>query len=295
MKRLTHNFYLKDHLGSIRAILNGNNILVQSQDGVYPDFTGNVWGFLSRSWDTTSTRYKFTGKERDNESGYDYFGARYFNSRTAVWLSTDPLFEKHIQFTPYNYVLGNPMILIDPDGRIDVPEEYKNLYPKLYSYLENKFEKNVTGDTKIMNAFMESTGMLVEDTIKNLKFGQGPKLEILELGNEKAWNLPRLGHWDENTKTIQVDITYIKELEQSNNDELQVYTFLVQVIILHEGAHGAAEQTGPPYSEKEAGFVFEKSAFGTTIGSYNQAVRVLNFRNYESGKSKRYKEKEDGW
>jgi len=100
--------------------LNESNYLVQALDY-------DSWGYLARSWDTTATRYKFTGKERDNETGYDYFGARYFNSRTAVWLSTDPLFEKHIQFTPYNYVLGNPMIMIDPDGRqIRLPDNEKS-------------------------------------------------------------------------------------------------------------------------------------------------------------------------
>ena len=117
----TNYFYLKDHLGSIRAVLNESNYLVQALDY-------DAWGYLARSWDTTATRYKFTGKERDNESTYDYFGARYYNSRTAVWQSTDPLFEKHIQFTPYNYVLGNPMILIDPDGmQENVIEFGKNL------------------------------------------------------------------------------------------------------------------------------------------------------------------------
>jgi RHS repeat-associated protein len=60
--------------------------------------------------------YKFTGKQRDAETGYDYFGARYYIPRYGNWGSPDPLFEKHIQWTPYNYVLRNPMVLIDPDG-----------------------------------------------------------------------------------------------------------------------------------------------------------------------------------
>ena len=40
-------------------------------------------------------RFKFTGKERDEESGYDYFGARYYWSLLMHWLSVDPLSDKY--------------------------------------------------------------------------------------------------------------------------------------------------------------------------------------------------------
>jgi RHS repeat-associated protein len=102
-------YYIKDHLGSIRAVLNDNNELVEAIDY-------DPWGHIARYWTSTPSKYKFTGKERDNETGYDYFGARYYDSRIGNWTSTDPLFEKHIRWSPYNYVLRNPMILIDPDG-----------------------------------------------------------------------------------------------------------------------------------------------------------------------------------
>lgn len=64
-------------------------------------------------------RHSFgAGKERDRdiESNYDYFGARYYDSRIANWTSIDPLFEKHFDYSPYTYVMRNPLALIDPDG-----------------------------------------------------------------------------------------------------------------------------------------------------------------------------------
>lgn len=112
----TKYYYLKDHLGTIRVVLNSTNQVVSANDY-------DCWGFAmqNRSYQSGNTIYKFTGKERDNESSYDYFGARYYDSRVATWGSVDPLFEKHIQWTPYNYVLRNPLRLIDPDGRqVDV-------------------------------------------------------------------------------------------------------------------------------------------------------------------------------
>ena len=47
----------------------------------------------------------------------DYFGARYYLAALGRWGSVDPLGEKHPEWSPYNYVLGNPMVLVDPDGR----------------------------------------------------------------------------------------------------------------------------------------------------------------------------------
>lgn len=62
-------------------------------------------------------KYDFTGKERDDQTTYDYFGARYYDSRVANWTSIDPLFEKHYDYSPFNYVLRSPLVLIDPDGK----------------------------------------------------------------------------------------------------------------------------------------------------------------------------------
>jgi RHS repeat-associated protein len=63
-----------------------------------------------------------TGKERDTESGNDYFGARYYASSMGRWMSPDTDFSlRRILPNPqkwnrYAYVLNNPLIMIDPDG-----------------------------------------------------------------------------------------------------------------------------------------------------------------------------------
>ena len=62
-------------------------------------------------------RFKFTGKERDAETGYDYFGARFYDHRKGFWNSVDPLADKYPNVTPYLYCNGNPIMLVDPDGR----------------------------------------------------------------------------------------------------------------------------------------------------------------------------------
>ena len=59
----------------------------------------------------------FTGKERDAETGYSYFGARYYDSDlSGLFLSVDPMADKYPSISPYAYCAWNPLKLVDPDG-----------------------------------------------------------------------------------------------------------------------------------------------------------------------------------
>lgn len=68
------------------------------------------------------TRQKFSGKERDGETGLDFFGARYYVSAQGRFTSPDPLqrSQRHIanpqRWNGYVYVLNSPLSLVDPDG-----------------------------------------------------------------------------------------------------------------------------------------------------------------------------------
>ena len=70
---------------------------------------------------TQTVRYcpfVFTGKEKDEETGYGYFGARYMGHELmTMWLSVDPMADKYPSISPYAYCVWNPVKLIDPDGR----------------------------------------------------------------------------------------------------------------------------------------------------------------------------------
>ncbi len=60
----------------------------------------------------------FTGKEKDAETGYSYFGARYYDSDlSGLFLSVDPMADKYPSISPYAYCAWNPVKLVDPDGR----------------------------------------------------------------------------------------------------------------------------------------------------------------------------------
>ena len=106
------SYYYKDHLGSITAVMDGESGAITQAQGF------DAWGDICRTYSTTDTSVnKYTGKERDQETGYDYFGARYYDSRIGRWLQTEPLYDKYLQYSPYQYGLLNPVILKDIDGK----------------------------------------------------------------------------------------------------------------------------------------------------------------------------------
>ena len=75
----------------------------------------------------------FTGKEKDEETGYGYFGARYMDHELmTMWLSVDPMADKYPSISPYAYCVWNPIKLVDPNGediyRLDTETGSLTLY-----------------------------------------------------------------------------------------------------------------------------------------------------------------------
>ena len=102
-----------DHLGGANWITDGGGKPVQHLQYLpfgEPFVNQHIAGYQER--------YTFTGKERDEETGYGYFGARYMDHELmTMWLSVDPLADKYPSISPYAYCAWNPVKLVDPDGR----------------------------------------------------------------------------------------------------------------------------------------------------------------------------------
>jgi RHS repeat-associated protein len=76
-----------------------------------------------RSQTETTKRYRYTGKERDEESGLYYHGARYYATSIGRWASTDPIgVEAELEL--YSYGASNPIKMIDPTG--NAPKRYED-------------------------------------------------------------------------------------------------------------------------------------------------------------------------
>jgi len=104
-------YYIKDHLGSVRLAKNLAGTVVSARN--YSAFGETIQESVTSG---KNKRYRFTGKERDDETNMDYFGARYYDAEVGRWNTVDPLYEKYPGWSPYNYCMNRPYNIIDPDG-----------------------------------------------------------------------------------------------------------------------------------------------------------------------------------
>lgn len=109
----TFHYYEKDHLGSVRMVVNENGTIEQVNH-YYP--FGGVYGDLS--YNAELQRNKYVGKEFDHIHGLDLYdhGARMYDAARLVWDRTEPLFSKYYSFGPYLYCGNNPVLCLDING-----------------------------------------------------------------------------------------------------------------------------------------------------------------------------------
>jgi RHS repeat-associated protein len=141
-------YYHPDHLGSSQLVTDYQGKEYQRVE--YTPF-GESW-IDKRSDGAENLPYKFTGKERDTETGLYYYGARYYNPSSSTWLSPDPALGDYIPVAPvdesalrhnenlpglggvfnpvnlavYHYAGNNPVRYTDPDGfrQIEAAQTY---------------------------------------------------------------------------------------------------------------------------------------------------------------------------
>ena len=113
-------YQFSNHLGSASLELDRQAQIISYEE--YTPYGSSTYQAV-RTATETAKRYRFTGKERDGETGFSYHAARYYATWLGRWISSDP---SGISDGPdtYIYVSGNPVLMTDPSGhqgRVDVP------------------------------------------------------------------------------------------------------------------------------------------------------------------------------
>ena len=115
--------YHPDYLGSVEYVTDmrgePNQLARTAKLGGF--FLNTPWGEnvenqFARNYTAFSSRFRFNGKEWDEETGNFYYGARYYDPKISVWLSVDPLSSVAPGLTPYRFCFNNPVNIVDPTG-----------------------------------------------------------------------------------------------------------------------------------------------------------------------------------
>ncbi len=106
-------YFVRDHLGSVRAVVNDSGTVLETDD-YYP-----LGGPLPTGTSTALQPEKYQGKEWNPAAAFNVydFGARIYDPALGRWLSQDPMAEKYYLHSPYLFCAGNPMKFVDPEGR----------------------------------------------------------------------------------------------------------------------------------------------------------------------------------
>ncbi|MES2112736.1 MAG: DUF6443 domain-containing protein [Bacteroidota bacterium] len=165
-----YEYALKDHLGNTRVLIAQDGTISQQAD--YYAFGME----LSRGMNVVfspDNKYKYNGKELQDELGmnlYDY-GARFYDPVVARWLVVDPLAEQDRGWSPYNYVLNNPVRLIDPDGMGHFDKQTGNWVADATDDATYKFDQNggstVTNNGRTFTWMGKDAGWIAEDKLSN--------------------------------------------------------------------------------------------------------------------------------
>ena len=124
-----YHYYLTDHLGSNRVVMNKSTGATIQVNHYYP-----YGGLFATSTNVAGLYYKFNGKEIDHRYNLELtdYGARFYDALRASWLTMDPLCEKYYDLSPYAMCGDNPINYIDINGLDWVRREHDGVVEYYY-------------------------------------------------------------------------------------------------------------------------------------------------------------------
>lgn len=202
-------YYIQDHLGSNRKVLDDN--VLEEQNNDYTPF-----GEAQTTGDSENG-YKYTGKEQDSETGLYYYGARYYDSEMGRFMSADVIrgsLENPLSLNRYSYVQNNPLKFIDPTGnKAKKPNKEDERYTKKFHRAVSHIYSKEISDT------LQMVGVGIRNFVRDY-----PKADSFNL--DAFWN---------GVDSIFVDST---ALSQMSSDEA------FSLIVGNEGGNAAISLGG---------------------------------------------------
>ena len=241
--------YLRDHLGSVRSVIDGDTGTVIETNDYYPfgkriqvtapvsepvggsqyasePAVAPVAPATSVASTSSPNRWRFSGKEDQSFLGASIplldFGARMYNPAIARWTASDPMSEKYYGISPYVYCANNPILFTDIAGNsyseFDVEGNYKRTVDDnwWHNLWHGRTGRIVNDQNEVILSFKFADP---KNDVKDLKNGTLQKIQFVE-EKDVVSMLSKAGVFDEKNKT-------------ANNTLLDRYSY-----VLHEGKGG---------------------------------------------------------
>ena len=181
-------YFHSDHLGSSSYITTVNGQI--SQHVEYIAF-GEV--LFEEHASSFKTPYLYNGKELDRETNLSYYGARYLDMKTSLWLNVDPLAEIAPNKSPYHFCSNNPVNRIDPTGLTDytvngetrtINDGHNDVTMKVsekqFDKLQNKFDKGGARYERYMNRLSVKNGFTTSSLYADSEASSGVGISLTQ-------------------------------------------------------------------------------------------------------------------
>ena len=218
-------YYFSDHLKTASVITNAAGVITEDED-YYP------WGGELQFANSDPNHYKFTGTERDAETGLDYFGARFYAGTLGRFLTSDPLMVSGTRMLNpqllnlYAYVGNNPTNFLDPTGRERMPQAYFEALRDLHKEAQDDANREIQAYRNgqrggFGNEVLVKTAANLQEKYEAAQEA-GPQMlvSVLRWSAEEA--VMALANWDEaNTTFLNVMTKIANWAFKANKDELE--------------------------------------------------------------------------
>jgi RHS repeat-associated protein len=127
-----------NHLGSVGVELDHTSQVISYEE--YHPYGTSAFRLMNSNAKAPAKRYRFTGLERDEESGLTYHSARFYCPTMVRWISCDPL-DASATLNTFSYAESCPTGQIDKNGLAARPPDAEEI-EKAMKYFEAKFRQN---------------------------------------------------------------------------------------------------------------------------------------------------------